>query len=483
MTNGTQRPVAAQYEASTKQIVIRQLAVTNPEIVMEAHYWATGHRGPAVSDDQLAQADLSLFIRAALDAGTKAIQAAAGTTELASQHRAVADLARRAEDATKKAVNQIGRAAEQTEKAARVSNDETRRLVNQTTEQVRGTVRSALEQAVGDLRREMMALTGENAPVATAARSAVDKAGAALQSQLEQRFGEAIAGIGRKFDLRDPTSPIGQLAASLREEQGRLAAQLTAANGELVRRLEQLQTTVAVNAAAAQAVQDTARVTPLKGTSFEAAVHEMVGTLAAHWGDQYDVTATTAGSIPRCMKGDGVLTISGQPRAPEGVRVVLEMSDSARRDWPAYLDDCLRNRVAHAALGIVRSVDQVPDDARIRIYGSNRIVMAFDPNAEDPATLHTVLALLRLQAVLAASRTGTAHLRTAEEKIAESMAVLGQLADLQSTAALTRSHADKLVSGLGTLHARLARSLTEAEHALQAAATEHPDGEPGASAA
>jgi hypothetical protein len=483
VTNGTERPIAAQFDASTSRIIIRQLVITNPEIVLESHHWATGHRGPAVGDDQLAQADLSLFIRATIDAGTKAIQAAAGTTELASQHRAVADLARRAEDATKKAVSQIERAAEQTEKAARVSNDETRRLVSQTTEQVRGTVRSALDQAVSDLRRELVALTGENAPVAAAARSAVDKAGAALQSQLEHQFADAIASVSRKFDLRDPTSPIGQLAASLRDEQGRLTAQLTAANAELVRRLEQLQTAVAVNAATAQAVLETAQVTPLKGSSFEAAVHETVGTLAARWGDQYDVTARTAGTMPRGMKGDGVLTISGQPRAPEGVRVVLEMSDSVRRDWPAYLDDSLRNRRAHAALGIVRSADQVPDDARIRIYGSNRIVMAFDPDREDPATLQTVLLLLRLQAVLAASRTGTAHVRTAEEKIAEAMAALGQLDDLQRTASLTRSHADKIVTGLGALQSSLARSLAEAEHALQAAATEHPDDEPTASAA
>ncbi len=263
MTDGSQRPKAVQYNITTKQLTIHQLDVSNPEIVLEAHHWAAGYRGPAVDDDRLAQADLSIFVRAALDAGTKAIQAAAGTTAVASQHRAVADLAQRAEDASRKAASQIERAADHAEKATRASSDETRRVVSQTAEQMRGTVRSALDQTVNDLRRELAALTGENAPVAAAARTAVDKAGSALQSQLEQKLAEAIAGIGKKFDLRDPTSPIGHLAASLREDQDRLASQLTAGHNDLGRRLEQLQSSLAASTAAAKATEHTARVTPL----------------------------------------------------------------------------------------------------------------------------------------------------------------------------------------------------------------------------
>jgi hypothetical protein len=483
--NGTQRPAAVQYNVRNKQLMIRQLDISNPEIVLEAHHWAAGCRGPAVTGDRLAEVDLSVFVRAALDAGTKAIQAAAGTTAIASQHRAVADLAQRAEDASRKAVNQIERAADHAEKAAKASGDETRRVVSQTAEQMRGTMRSTLDQAVSDLRREITALTGENAPVAAAARAAVDKAGIALQSQLEQKLEDAIASIGRKFDLRDPTSPIGHLATSLREEQGRLAAQVTAGHDDLARRLDHLQTSIATTAAAARAAEHAARVTPLKGTSFEDAVHEAVGKLARAWGDEYTNTAQATGLISRCMKGDGVLTILGQPRAPEGIRVVVEMSDSdsARREWVAYLDECERNRGARAALGIVRNPAQVPGGGRIRIFGSSRMVIAFDPEIDEPDTLQTVLLLLRLQAVLATSRSGVAHVRTAEEKIGEATATLGQLAELQNTATIARSNADKIVTGLGGLHSRLTRALAEASHALQAAATEQQTSKSGASAA
>ena len=77
MTHGTHPPApAVRYDGAAKRIIIHDLVVSNPEIVVEAHHWAAGHRGPAVNDDRLAQANLTMFALVALDAGSRAIQAA-----------------------------------------------------------------------------------------------------------------------------------------------------------------------------------------------------------------------------------------------------------------------------------------------------------------------------------------------------------------------------------------------------------------------
>jgi len=61
-----------------------------------------------------------------------------------------------------------------------------------------------------------------------------------------------------------------------------------------------------------------------------------------------------AGSIQRCKKGDGVLTVSGGQ-----ARVVVEMHDSNdSRIWNGYLDEAERNREAAASIGIVRNAGQ-----------------------------------------------------------------------------------------------------------------------------
>jgi hypothetical protein len=50
----------------------------------------------------------------------------------------------------------------------------------------------------------------------------------------------------------------------------------------------------------------------------------------------------------------------------------------------------------------------------VRIYGNQRMVMALDPDVDDPALLHAVVLLLRGQACVAVVRSGGAHVRTAD---------------------------------------------------------------------
>ena len=68
-----------------------------------------------------------------------------------------------------------------------------------------------------------------------------------------------------------------------------------------------------------------AKVTPIKGGSYEDQIHSLMHGVAAGLGDEYAETGTTVGHLPRCKKGDGVLTLTGG-----AARVVLEMTDSHR---------------------------------------------------------------------------------------------------------------------------------------------------------
>ena len=87
----------------------------------------------------------------------------------------------------------------------------------------------------------------------------------------------------------------------------------------------------------------------------------------------------------RSKKGDGLLSVAGGD-----VRVVLEMTDSSRSGWSSYLQAAEDNRAALASLGLVRSPDQLSGHSVITL-GARRIVLAFDPETDDPELLRVVV--------------------------------------------------------------------------------------------
>lgn len=157
-----------------------------------------------------------------------------------------------------------------------------------------------------------------------------------------------------------------------------------------------------------------AKVTPIKGDTFEDQLNTVLTAIAAGLDDEYTDTHATVGAVSRSKKGDG-LTVNGG-----AARVVIEMTDSARDNWTAYFDEAERNRHAAASLGFVRTPDQNGGQS-IRVLGPRRIVLAFDPGSDDPELVRTIVMLLRTGALAAATRKGAHQIATAEEKITEAV--------------------------------------------------------------
>ena len=146
-------------------------------------------------------------------------------------------------------------------------------------------------------------------------------------------------------------------------------------HAELAQKVDELTTAARVQ----DAKTTLAKVTPIKGGSYEDQVHALMYGVAAGLGDEYAETGATVGRLARCKKGDGLLAVPGR-----SARVVLEMTDSPRTGWGDYLDEAERNRCAAASLGLVRTIEQNGGQS-IRVLGPRRIVMAFDPEHDDPS--------------------------------------------------------------------------------------------------
>jgi hypothetical protein len=144
------------------------------------------------------------------------------------------------------------------------------------------------------------------------------------------------------------------------------------------------------------------------------------------------------GACARCAKGDGVLTVNAGA-AP----VVLEMADLARAGWTGYLDEVERNRDAIASLGLVRTGDQNGGQA-VRVIGAQRVVLAFDPENDDPDLLRTVVMFLRTVAITTSARKGSHQVATAEEKIREALTQLVKIDSVKKLSAAIQKSASRI---------------------------------------
>ncbi|MFD6175861.1 hypothetical protein [Isoptericola sp. NPDC060282] len=211
-------------------------------------------------------------------------------------------------------------------------------------------------------------------------------------------------------------------------------------------------------------------MTPIKGGAFESRLHAIMHDVAAGLGDAYDDTTTAVGALPNSKKGDGVLAVTG-----EDANVVLEMTDSTRKGWSDYLEMAERNRRAQASLGIVRTVEQNAGQS-VRVLGPRRVVLAFDPDVDEPDLLRTVVLLLRTVAITSARSTGGgAEIVAAQERVTAAIEHLEKLDAIKKSAAAITKQAASIESGCTLVTGGIRRLLDEALAALAGTGTDTPD--------
>ncbi|MXP21536.1 Fis family transcriptional regulator [Gordonia sp. HNM0687] len=460
---------SAHFSPSTTAVVIEEVTVTDKDVVLEAQRWTTGERGAVVDDPTtLADADLGEFVAKALTVGAHALSATGQAQESRALERMITELGDKATTSTaeaaaltdrsvKAASEAVSKAAADAQKALREADEATRKSLTESIEKMRRETEAELKRLFGGTDPEVI---DRFAPLLEQFAANLDKRAAANTTEL-------LTKAAKQFDPNDPASPMAKHSAELTKRQESLTEQLTKQHTELTGRLDEVVTALKV----AEAKASVSKVSPIKGGTYETEVHEVLQTVAAGLGDEYCETGTVVGAVARSKKGDGVLTVDGG-----AARVVIEVTDSKRDGWGAYLDEAERNRQADAAVGLVRTVEQNCGET-IRVLGKRRIVLAFDPLTDDPDLVRTVVMLLRTSALAVANRTGAHEIATAEEKITDAVEQLGTIDDIKKTAGTIEKNAQKIEKSCSTIYSTIDRLLGEALAALAGAADDEAESE------
>jgi hypothetical protein len=459
--NGHERAVT--FDADGATLIIKMLKINDPEITREARRWPTGSRGEAVDDlETLAAADLTPFLNHALRLGVVAIDATGTAQDRFGLERLIKDVGEQTVESSTKAAQVTSRAVREATEAVTKASEQARKSIADADAAHRTHLSAAVKETRAELNVELQRIFGgENPELVERLRPLLDKFGSDLDGKVSKQTEELLGKAARQFDPSDPTSPMAKHAAALATEQQRLAEVLSKNHAELAAKVEELTAAVKVQTAVQERRAALVKVTPIKGSEYETDLNVLLAAIAAGLGDEYIDTSRMAGRIPRRFKGDGLLTIDGG-----AARVVIEMSDSSRADWNGYLEIAERNREAAASLGLVRTSEQNADQS-IRVLGSRRIVLAFDPATDDPNLLRTVVMLLRTASIAACGRHGAEEIATAEEKISGALEQLAKIGKVKKLAGSIQRNADKIERECDTIAVAIGRLLSQALTALE----------------
>lgn len=457
----------AHFDNDAAAIVIERLTINDREVAREAQRWVSGERGPLVANlDALASADLTNYVTEAVRIGAHALSVTGQAQEAQALERLLKDVGDKTAHSTTQAAELTARAVREASEAVMAAARDAKTAITDADTQNRKEHTTAVMTAKQDLNTELRRIfAGESPELVERLQPVLDKFGTDLDAKVSAGTAELLTKAAKQFDPSDPTSPMAKHTAELTAHQAQLTHQLTKQHAELTSKIEEVSTALRVR----EATTALAKVTPIKGESYAGSVHSVLTGIAAGLGDDYADTSTITGRLPRCKKGDGVLTLND-----DTARVVIEMTDSARTGWTEYFAEAERNRDAVASLGLVRTIDQNGGQT-LRVIGAQRLVLAFDPDNDSPDLLRTVIMLLRTTTIATASRKGVHQVATAEEKIAEALNQLVKIDSVKKLSAAIHKNATKIDSECTALNGAVRRLLDEALVALAGTHTTGPE--------
>ena len=463
-TQATPTPNPASFDAAAMAVVITGLTITDPSVVAEARRWSEGRRGAAVPAETMDGADLSAFVSHTIAVGSQAVALAGGAQDTFELERLIHEVTTRTAESSAQAAEATSSAVKAAAQSVTKATDDVRKVIAEAGTATRTAYEHTVATTTAALRGDVERIFGGDNPELLAKLTPVlESVGRKIGDQAFKQTDELLVKVSRQFDPADPTSPFAKQAKTLADQQQTLAASIDKQHLALVGKVDELAKAVEVQKAARDGAARTAQVTTLKGGTYEDAVNRVMDEIAAGLGDEYSDTSKLAGTIQRCFKGDGVLTVDG------GVaRVLVEMHDARQpRAWHDYLATAELNREAAASIGLVPTVEQNGGQT-IRALGARRVVMAFDPALDDSSLLRTVVQLMRVSAIAASTRRDVDDLATAEEHLHEAEVLLERINTIRKASHSIRTGADKIDKECNAVQSGVGGHLSQALDALSA---------------
>ncbi|MEA2495204.1 MAG: hypothetical protein QOJ29_3115, partial [Thermoleophilaceae bacterium] len=258
-----------------------------------------------------------------------------------------------------------------------------------------------------------------------------DESTSAVQNRVREVVAEALANVQQSLvqqvSSADERNPLAEFKAGVvREVQtvGRAQTQTLQEMGVRLAALQQQLGELRVEREKVAEIEAERERGTAKGRTFEELVYEAVDVIASVQGDDCDAVGDLRGATGR--KGDIVVGIDAC-NGPARGRIVFEAKTGklSKPDALRELDQALQQRDADFAILVVPTEEKVPAKLRqLREYNGDKLIVTFDPEADDTLGLELAYSLARARVLMSRSEAediDSAAIRDAVERALNSM--------------------------------------------------------------
>jgi dimeric dUTPase (all-alpha-NTP-PPase superfamily) len=200
--------------------------------------------------------------------------------------------------------------------------------------------------------------------------------------------------------------------------------------------------------------------TPQKGLSYEDQVIETVQRIAGLAGDECEATGHQVGLLPRRVAGDGVVSLR-----PNGdkvkARIVVETKNSklSKKDWLKEIEVGKANRDASGFIGFCKNINDMPNKNRVMIFDRQTILVAYDPETEDPQIALIIYQLVKMNTLATAGHLDDTRISEINESVDQALAALRMFDSLTKDARSVERLGKKMVIDATALKNEIANNL------------------------
>ena len=293
-----------------------------------------------------------------------------------------------------------------------------------------GIISRVAIETVDKTRDSINALfVGNTAPVTQEILSKVNEKLDTFAKEMHRVIGQSSTNINETFSMDSENSPLKALKSDLIESSQNLNKQVTDKIDAVNAKVEAINTK-------RQIIMNSTK----KGLPFEDSVFEVLAQIATASADEAIKTGQTSGLIKNCKKGDVTVSVNKLASRGHNVNIVFEAKSMAmsRDEWRKELNLAMTNRSAEISVAVVQTVDQMPNKSRTSIQDNQQLMVAFDPEFDDPAVLACIYNVAKAYAVSRSLEGTQVNFKVIQEAVQQLQFSISDLESIEG--ALKTSH-------------------------------------------
>jgi hypothetical protein len=329
-------------------------------------------------------------------------------------------------------------------------------------DELAGGIKNATSSMVGaadklkdDLEVKIDAITGENGLLDTSISKVIAEFTSKIEGLTASEASPIQAGI--KTQMADMAKKLMDDFARETNRQKSEFKELFADQFEVINDgVQGVLQEVQKNAIISKVIENT----PQKGLPYEDQVIESLQRIAGLAGDECEATGKQVGLLPRRFAGDGVIGLKpGGDKVTARVVVEAKNSKLSKKDWLEEIEVGKANRDATGFIGFSKSMADMPNKNRIMIFDRQTIVVAYDPETEDPQIALIVYQLVKMNTLAAAGHLDDTRISEVNDAVDQAFKSLRRFDNLTKSARSMEKSANEIVQEAIALKSEIAGHL------------------------